>query len=407
MRLSKRSVFYGWWVVAAAFVITFVGFGCAYTFSAFLEPLQNEFAATRGAISLVFSLAGFLYFILGVASGTLADRFGMRRLCLCGVVLIAGGMAGAATARTLPEVFIAYAAGIGLGVGCAYVPAMGAVQRWFVRRRGFASGLAVSGIGVGTLVMPPIASWLIAGLGWRQAYLVLAAVAAVLGIGAALLLRDDPHSMGLDPDGDEASAAPAGPGQGVGIAQAAKSPAFGYLYMSSLLTAVGVFIPFVHLVPFAMDQGVSAHAAVWLLATIGIGSTVGRFALGGLADSLGRVRSLVTMVVAMGLSLILWAMVSSFPALLMFAAVFGAAYGGWVALLPALVADLFGRKHVSAIIGALYTSVAFGTLGGPAVAGFLFDWTGTYRPAIVGSAVAALAGALLIGPSTRTLARKS
>ena len=146
----------------AAFAVTFVGFGCAYTFSAFVEPLQQNFGASRGSVSLVFSLAGFLYFGLGIVSGPLADRFGPRLFAVAGMILTGLGLAAASVARTLPEIYAAYGLGVGLGVGCAYVPAIGAVQRWFVRRRGFASGLAVSGIGVGTLLMPPLASYLIA-----------------------------------------------------------------------------------------------------------------------------------------------------------------------------------------------------------------------------------------------------
>ena len=153
---SNPRIFYGWFVVAAAFAVTFVGFGSAYTFSAFVESLQKDFAASRGSVSLVFSLAGFLYFGLGVVSGPLADRWGSRRLAVVGMILTGTGLAIASAARSLAEVYAAYGIGVGLGVGCAYVPAVGAVQRWFVRRRGFASGLAVSGIGVGTLAMPPL-----------------------------------------------------------------------------------------------------------------------------------------------------------------------------------------------------------------------------------------------------------
>ena len=140
-------------------------------------------SASRGSISLVFSFAGFLYFGLGIVSGPLADRFGSRRLAVSGMIMIGLGLAAASAARSLAEVYAAYGLGVGLGVGCAYVPAVGAVQRWFVRRRGFASGLAVSGIGVGTLVMPPLASLLIEILGWRGAYLVLGAFAATIGGG--------------------------------------------------------------------------------------------------------------------------------------------------------------------------------------------------------------------------------
>src|SRR5690242_16841680 len=161
---SSPGIFHGWFVVAGAAAVTFVGFGSAYTFSAFVGSLQQDFAASRGSVSLVFSLAGFLYFGLGIVSGPLADRFGSRRLALIGMILTGAGLALAGVARSLAEVYAAYGLGIGLGVGCSYVPAIGAVQRWFVRRRGFASGIAVSGIGVGTLVMPPLAALLIAAL---------------------------------------------------------------------------------------------------------------------------------------------------------------------------------------------------------------------------------------------------
>src|SRR6202022_2882122 len=141
--LPTPRIFYGWLVVAAAFAVTFIGFGRAYTFLAFVGELQRGFGASRGLVSLVFSLAGFLYFGLGIVSGPLADRFGSRRLAVAGMVLTGLGLMAARAARSLTEVYAAYGLGVGVGVGCAYVPAIGAVQRWFVRRRGFASGLAV------------------------------------------------------------------------------------------------------------------------------------------------------------------------------------------------------------------------------------------------------------------------
>src|SRR5215831_18975687 len=136
---SKQRVFYGWYVVAAAFAVTFVGFGCAYTFSTFVEPLQREFGASRGSVSLVFSLAGCLYFGLGILSGPLADRWGSRLLAVIGMILTGSGLIAASMAHTLVEVYSAYAVGVGVGLGCAFVPAISAVQRWFVERRGFAS----------------------------------------------------------------------------------------------------------------------------------------------------------------------------------------------------------------------------------------------------------------------------
>ena len=127
--VSDPRVFYGWFVVAGTFAVTFVGFGCAYSFSAFLISLQHDFAASRGSVSLVFSLAGFFYFGLGVITGPLADRWGSRRLAVIGMILTGIGLGVASVARNLTEVYAAYGLGVGLGIGCSYVPAVGAVQR--------------------------------------------------------------------------------------------------------------------------------------------------------------------------------------------------------------------------------------------------------------------------------------
>ena len=189
----------------------------------------------------------------------------------------------------------------------AYVPAVGAVQRWFVRRRGFASGLAVSGIGVGTLAMPPLATLAIEGLGWRGAYLMLGVLAAVVGGGMALLIENDPRDRGLGPDGDPPQAGIASARrEGASVAEAVRSRRFIALYAACLICSFGVFVPFVHLVPYAGDHGVAPSTAVLLLGVIGVGSTAGRFFLGGLADRLGRQTSLLLMFVGMAFALAIW-----------------------------------------------------------------------------------------------------
>jgi MFS transporter, OFA family, oxalate/formate antiporter len=394
----KARVFYGWYVVAAAFAVTFVGFGCAYTFSAFIDSLQRELGASRGSVSLVFSLAGFLYFGLGVITGPLADQWGSRQLAVFGMILTGLGLAAAGVAQNVVEVYAAYGLGVGLGVGCSYVPAVGAVQRWFVKRRGFASGLAVSGIGIGTLVMPLLASALIGELGWRNAYLVLGVLAIVVGASMALLIRNDPHDCGLEPDGDSvATTAPAQPAA-TSVHDAVKSRQFISLYLACLFCSLGVFVPFVHLVPYALDHGVPRSTAVLLLAMIGIGSTAGRFFLGSLADRLGRRPSLVLMYVCMALALAEWAFSTGVWSLGVFAFVYGVFYGGWVAVLPAVVMDYFGGRNVSAIIGVLFTSAAFGTLVGPAAAGFAFDATHSYTlPILAGAGANIIAACITAG----------
>ncbi len=379
--------FHGWFVVAAAFTVTFVGFGSAYTFSAFVDSLQREFAASRGSVSLVFSLAGFLYFGLGIVTGPLADRFGARRLCMAGMVMVGLGLCCAGAAHTLEQVYVAYGLGMGLGVGCSYVPAVAVVQRWFVKRRGFASGLAVSGIGVGTLVMPPLASRLVSAFGWRPAYVVMGVLAMVAGVGMAALIENDPRDRGLAPDGDapQPGAAPQRPA-GFSVREAVRSRRFMGLYAACLICSFGLFVPFVHLIPFALDHGVAQSSAVLLLGAIGVGSTAGRFVLGGLADRLGRELTLVLMFAGMALFLMAWIAATAFWGMALFALAYGAVYGGFVAVLPALVMDYFGGRHVSGIIGILYTSVALGTLIGPSAAGFAFDLSHSYTlPILIGA----------------------
>jgi predicted MFS family arabinose efflux permease len=282
---------------------------------------------------------------------------------------------------------------VGFGVGCAYVPVVGVVQKWFRRRRGTASGLAVSGIGVGTLAMPPLAAVLIEWMSWRGAYIALGLASAAVGIALATIIVASPEERGLQVDGDSptVSTLPDRPATTIGVGEAFRSKAFVGLYAACFLCGLGVFIPFVHLVPDALDRGVEKTDAAFLISVIGAGSTAGRFLLGGLADRLGRDQFLTCMYFGMGAAMIFWAAVSGFVGLYLFALAFGAFYGGWVAILPTVVMDRFGGANVSGIIGVLYTSVALGTLVGPVAAGYVHDATGSYFPIIIACACTNLA----------------
>lgn len=406
---QKAGVYYGWYVVGSAFTVMCVSFGTVYTFATFFQPLQSEFKASRADVSLIFALAGFLYFSLGAISGPLADRYGPRPIAAIGIGLISLGLLLSSFTQQLWQIYLTYSLSIGFGVGFAYVPSVGAVQRWFIKKRGVASGLATTGIGVGTLAAPPLAAALIELAGWRTAYLILAAITAVLGAGALLLLEHSPQRRGLLPDGvlpTMPSATPEGvtssnPGpamtvalpanqEGFTLRQVLRSGIFWRLYLACSLTSFGLFIPFVHLTAYARDTGLPEAIAVLLISLIGVGSTVGRFVIGGSADRIGRRYALIGVIGGMAATLLWWSISSSSWSLIAFALVFGVCYGGFVALMPALLADYFGARSVSGIIGLLYTSVAFGALLGPSLAGFAFDLSRTYTLPIIASAVANL-----------------
>jgi len=398
-RISARR---GWTVVASAFVIMFVMLGAAYSFTAFFAPLQHAFEASRGDVSLAFSINVPLFYLVGAISGPLADKFGARGTCLFGVTVGGCGLIFAALATSLWQIYLGFGLALGVGIGFAFVPSLGAVQRWFVLRRGLASGIAVSGIGFGTLLLPILATALIAWVDWRGAWLVFGVMILVVGGAASFFISNSPEKYGALPDGGVIGGEHklTAPLIGVSLREAITSRPFVLLYLSLVVTWIGVSIQFVHLVPYAEDHGLSHAAGVTIFGLVGIGSIAGRFMLGGAADRLGR-RRLLAMLFAGMVVTQLWLLVAvSAWQLSIFAFVFGCCYGGVVALSPAITVDYFGGRNASGIIGVLYTGAAFGSFFGPKFAGDAFDKFGSYTmPVAIGAACACLAVVFVMSAS--------
>lgn len=382
--MSERSG-YAWVVVAAAFTLMFIGFAAAYSFAAFFGALEAEFGASRGDIALVFSVAAFVWFLSGAPAGVLADRYGVRRVAIVGVACIALALAIAAVAGSLNVLYATYSIGLGLGVGLVYVPSIGAVQPWFSANRALASGIAVAGIGAGNVAGPLLAAWWIGIFGWRGAFLGLALFALALGGAAALAIRNKPR----------ASAAAA---DGIALRAALRTTPFWLIFASLFLSCIGLFVPMVHLGPYAVDAGYTASQGVALVSLIGLGSLLGRFTIGGPADRLGRIPALSAMYAGLGVMFVLWWAASAYWVLALFAVVFGICYGAYVALLPTIVMDLYGARSVSGIIGCLYTGCGFGTLIGPWLAGAAYDALGTYQAPIAAGALLSFAAAVCVLP---------
>jgi len=382
-----RRPSYGWAVVAAAFTLMFVGFGAAYSFAAFFSAFQAEFGAPRGHVALVFSVAAFIWFAIGAPAGMLTDRFGPRRVTLAGALLIAASLWLASRAQSVGMLYATYSIGLGVGIGLVYVPSVGAVQPWFDRNRAAASGIAIAGIGAGNFAVPLLAAWLIEGLGWRAAYLALTFFSLVLGGAAALTIRAKTafHRHAALP--------------GVTLGAALRTREFALLYVGMVFICIGVFVPTVHLSPYATDLGYSDTQGVTLVSLIGLGSLLGRFTIGPFADRLGRRPSLFAMYVGLGaLFLLWWLSGGAYAVLAVFAIAFGVLYGGCVALFPTIVMDLYGPRAISGIIGWLYTGAGIGTLLGPWLAGAAYDAFGAYEVPILAGAAFSFVAAVVILP---------
>ena len=357
-----------WVVVWATFVCLALIFGVSYSFAAFFESFAEEFSAQRADVSWIFGLCGLVYFVLGALGGMLADRWGPRLVCMAGMGFMALGLFLTSLAQDLTTVYLSYGLLVGLGIAFVYTPSIASVQPWFTKRRGLASGIASSGVGAGTLILPVLVSYLLGSVDWRSALQMMAMGVLMLGLTAAFLLERAPSLPGQQ--GGQLS--------GLSLPEALKTASFRWLYVGTLLGAPVMFIPFAHISAAARDAGVADAQAVGLVGLIGIGSLVGRFAIGWLADRLGRVKTLMLMQSLMGLSYLVWAGAQEWWMFALFALWFGLSYGSIVSLLPAICMDLFGGRAVSAVIGTLYTGAALGNLLGPVLAGQVFDVTQSY-----------------------------
>jgi MFS family permease len=372
-----------WRMTAAAFVAMFASYGIAYSFGAFFKPMAAEFGAARSQTSMVFSLTVFVWSMLGSLAGHLSDRFGPRVVVSVGAVAMAAGLIATAFIHRLWVGYLTYSLGVGIGIAAAYVPMIAVVGGWFLRRRNSALGIAVAGIGCGTVTVAPLAAALIARIGWRNTYIVFGIAGAIILLACAAVSERPPvHVV---------------PSQ-IKVREAIRTPAFGLLYLNSFLSSLALFVPFVYLPAFAHDHGTSEIAAAALVGIIGGASVAGRLGLGALADKVGVIFLMKACYLVLALSFAIWMAGTSYGTLVVFALVLGAGYGGFVALSPAVIAELFGVAKLGTVMGILYTSGGVGALLGPPLAGVIIDRTGSYQWAIVYSLVASLASYAVLLP---------
>lgn len=375
-------------MAVAAFFTCFTLFGVVYSFGAFFKPMASEFGADRARTSAVFSITACIYNLLGFAAGHLADRFGPRPVLIAGAIAMGLGLIATSMAGSLWIGCITYGLGVGIGVACSYVPMLAVVGGWFERRRTTALGLAVSGVGCGTMVVAPIAAALIVRFGWREAYAIMGVGAAILMAAAAMIAERPPL---------HAASAPAP----LMLTRAMRSREFVMLYASIVLVSISIYIPFVYLPGFAHSHGISQVAAAALVGFIGASSIVGRLGLGRIAERMGIVRLYRASTLILGLSFVLWIASPSYAVLVAFTIVMGTSYGGMIALSPAVVAELFGIRGLGALLGALYTGSAISALSGPPLAGFVIDRTGSYLGAAALAGVTGIVGYIVLIPLGR------
>lgn len=373
----------------------FFAYGNTYSFGVFFPALSASFGADRAETALVFSIVGGLYSTLGIISGPAADRLGTRPVCLFGIVALGIGLIYASTATALWQVYLGFGLGLAFGMGFIFAPANAGLQRWFTKKRGLASGIASTGIGVSILVLPPVSAALIEWQNWRVAMQIIGVSALIIGSLAALMMGDPTDTKGGSTSVVGATNNQIDVKTYYDLKAAFLSRGFVMLFFSSMICSIGFFIPFVHLVPYAIDQGFGETNGVYLLMVIGISSLTGRILLTAASDHLGRRNSMIAMYFTMALSFLLWYIAGNMTVLTMFAVFYGLGSGGYVAMIAPLIAEYFGTEKIGSILGCFMPNIALGGFFGPYLTGYAYDLWGSYDIPFIVALVCGLAAAVL------------
>jgi len=393
----QPGIFYGYFIVTAAFCIIFVLFAVYYAFGVFFKPVIEEFGWTRAMTSGAFSLSAFLMGVLGIVMGGLNDRFGPRVvMTLCGV-LIGLGYILMSQVSSIWHLYLFYGVIVGAGMSASYIPLMSTVARWFKEKRNAMSGIVAAGIGIGAVIGPPVARWLISVYNWRISYLILGIIVFGVIVVSAQFLRRDPIQMGMAAyGGNEAEQAEVKPDIAtISLGEAIRTIQFWMVFTIFFSLGFCVFAIFVHIAPHATELGISARSAANILATIGGVSIFGKVLIGRVADRIGSSQTYLICFILMSAALFWTIPAKTAWMLYSFAVVFGFSYGGCAALQSSLVATLFGLRAHGLIFGAVFMGESIGGTISPFLTGHLFDVTGSYQWAFILCAVFSSIGIII------------
>ena len=382
--LTGREALRPWIVVGAVWVTLAIASGLYFSFPIFFVALLEEFGWSRGATAAAFSISSVVQGVLSPVVGILVDRLGPRRIMLAGACLLGAACVLSSRIGSLWSLYLVTGVLAAVGV-CAvsWIPSAALIARWFAERRGSVMGLAFSGMGAGVLVVGPLAQWLIAGYGWRAAYLVLGVGTLVVLVPLVWVGVREPSMMATSVAGRGSIPAPIKAGREVG--DALRTRAFWALFFAYLCTPLAVFSVVTHQVAFAVDHGFPRLFVAGIFGLTGLLSVVGRIGFGIAADRIGRAPSATISYgcTAVGtlclLGLEVWPHAAALYAYALF---FGLGFGARGPIITAMASQLFPGRF-GAIYGFL--SVGNGIGGGiaPWFGGFVHDLTGSYRLAFL------------------------
>jgi len=398
---ANKSLQYGWVVVGAAFIITFITCGVNFSYGVFFLPIVNEFGWSRGLASAVMLVAGLAYAVTLPFTGILADRYGYKWVLAVSAGFLSLGLILSSQIQELWQLYVFTGLLVGLSISASFAIPVALVALWFTRRQGLALGVATLGISLGTATIPLLISYLITSAGWRMTLLMAGIAVAVLCIPATLLMRSPPRNMPSAAAGNKESSAgqqaePSDLDTGLTVSQALRTGQFWMLFIMFLLFLSSLGLVMLHLVPYAVDSGIDPVRAAVLLTLIGIFGIAGRLSSGVLSDKIGIKPIMLFCTVLLGLNIAFIALCSEPWAFYVFAAIYGIAYSGFVTQMVRVTRKVFGGIALGAVFGALMVSDGIGFGVGPWVAGNIYDATGSYQASFLAASAGLAVAAVLV-----------
>ena len=412
----RHRLFYGWVIVATFLVVGTTLWGIRFSFGVFFKPIESEFELTRAATSSIFSAHMVIGSLFAIMGGWAFDKYGPRI-----VILLMGLIAGLSlllTSQTnsLWQLFLTYSLLLSMGTSAIFAGVMSTVSRWFDRKRGMALGIASSGAGLGTVVMAPLAAYLISSFDWRTAYAIIGAIILLVVIPSSRLLRKDPYEIGTIPYGTKPYSIDRSPGRqenekdinkpaSLSLSEAIRTRSFWFVIFVWFFIASSLFLVTTHIVPHVTDIGFSPLQAASVLSLVGVVAIAGRIIMGAVSDKIGRKVTAITCAViqAVALTWLIWA--QDMWMFYVFAVMFGLAWGGMGPSAAALIGDTFGLGRLGSILGVLDVGYGIGAAIGPVIAGLVFDISNSYHVAFlfaIGAMVIATMLIVLIRRETAT-----
>jgi MFS transporter, OFA family, oxalate/formate antiporter len=399
---ANKRLQYGWLIVSAAFVITFITCGVNFSYGVFFLPIVNEFGWSRGLASAVMLVAGLTYAITLPFTGILADRYGYKWVLAVSAGFLSLGLILSSQIQELWQLYVFTGLLVGLSISASFAIPVALVALWFTRRQGLALGVATLGISLGTATIPLLISYLITTTGWRPALLLAGIAVAVLCIPATLLMRNPPRNIPAEDSIDNKDthvgqqSTPSDLDTGLTVSQSLRTRQFWMIFVMFLLFLSSLGLIMLHLVPYAVDSGIAPVQAAVLLTLIGIFGIAGRLASGVLSDKVGIKPIMLFCTVLLGLNIAFIALFNEPWAFYVFAAVYGIAYSGFVTQMVRITRRVFGGRALGSVFGALMVSDGIGFGVGPWVAGNIYDSTGSYQASFLVAAAGLAVAAVLV-----------